>query len=200
MSTPEQEKYIEPEPFIPYASQDNASPELREILLQYNERMGFYPNALKIYLHRPEIAEVLWNLNNRIMRDDSSSLDQRLKRELATVASKMNSCEYCTTHHSYILKRNNGTGAEGWDMSPEELDQLLTGKKDTLTEKEKVCYDFVTEASLDPAGVPDEIYTKLTEHLSPEEIVELAAVVGFWKMYNTIHDCLRIPIEQALMD
>ena len=43
------------------------------------KRMGFLPNALKLYAHRPEIAETLFRLNSDIMRDPSSTLDQFLK-------------------------------------------------------------------------------------------------------------------------
>jgi alkylhydroperoxidase family enzyme len=58
---------------------------------------------------------------------------------------------------------------------------------------------FVGAASADPTAVSDALLQRLREHLSPEQIVELAAVVGFWKMYNTIHDSLHIPIESALL-
>lgn len=200
MSDLEKEAYQEPEPFIPYASDENIGPQLREVLDRYEDRMGFYPNALKFYLHRPEIAETLWTLNDRVMRHESSTLDQRLKRELAALASKMNSCDYCSTHHGFMLKRDSNADGEGWDMSGEELNTLLSAEKKAATDKEQVCYDFVTEASLDPTGVPDEIYDRLKEHLTPNEIVELAAVVGFWKMYNTIHDSLKVPIEKMLME
>jgi len=36
--------------------------------------------------------------------------------------------------------------------------------------------------------------------LTPPQIIELACVVGFWKMYNTIHDSLRVPIEAHLLE
>jgi hypothetical protein len=35
--------------------------------------------------------------------------------------------------------------------------------------------------------------------LSPAQVVELACLVGFWKMYNTIHEALKIPIEEHLL-
>ena len=50
----------------------------------------------------------------------------------------------------------------------------------------------------DPANVPDEIHQRLKQHLNPPQIVELACVVGFWKLYNTIHDSLNIPVEAHL--
>jgi alkylhydroperoxidase family enzyme len=58
----------------------------------------------------------------------------------------------------------------------------------------------VRAASSDPGAVADEIYDRLKAHLTPAQIIELACVTGFWKMYNTIHDSLRIPIEAHLVD
>ena len=86
----------EKKPFLPYVEEKDYPEHLKPILEPYVKRMGFLPNALKLYMHRPEIAEPLWILNSRIMRDPSSTLDQGLKRRLATVASKINQCTYCT--------------------------------------------------------------------------------------------------------
>lgn len=190
----------ERDPFIPYADPGGASPEMRATLDKYATRMGFLPNALRFYLHRPEIAAVLWKLNDAVMRDASSTLSQGLKRKLGALASKTNGCKYCTTHHCEILKSPAGFGAEGWETSDEELGALLDGHPQAANAMEQVCFDFVAAASVDPTDVPDELYARLQQHLTPPQIVELTAVVGFWKMYNAIHDALRIPIEQHLLD
>ena len=190
---------LEASPFIPYADPASAPVYMQEALEKYEERMGFVPNALRFYLHRPEIASVLWDLNNKVMRDPSSTLDLQLKRRLGAYASRTNGCKYCTTHHCEILQSPSGFGAEGWDMDDEELARLLNGEPDPANAFEAACFEFVRQASADPTSVPDETLETLREHLSPEQIVELAAVVGFWKMYNTIHDALHIPIESRLL-
>ena len=190
---------MEKEPFIPYVQEKDYPVELKPILDPYVARMGFLPNALKLYMHRPEIAATLWALNSNVMRDPSSTLDQGLKRRLGAVASKVNGCAYCTTHHCTILKTAAGAGSEGWSMAHEELVQLMQGDEEPATEMERVCFDFVRAASKDPRTVPDEIYDRLKALLTPPQIVELACVVGFWKMYNTVHDALRVPIEEPLL-
>jgi len=190
----------EKEPLIPYADPDKIPAALKEKMYGYLGRMGFLPNALKFYMHRPEIAGVLWTLNDTIMRDESSVLDQQLKRKLALVASKVNGCQYCTAHHCTIVKRPISGLDEGWGIEQEEVDALLNNQYQTKDEKELTCFDFVVAASLDPTNVGEEIHTRMKQHLSPEEIIELAALVGFWKMYNTIHDSLCIPIEAALLE
>ncbi|WP_127523419.1 hypothetical protein [Mesorhizobium sp. Z1-4] len=193
------ETRAEKEPLIPYADHEKAPAPLQKRLANYNARMGFYPNALRLYLHRPEIAGYLWGLNDAIMRDGTSTLDQQLKRKLGAYASKLNGCKYCTTHHCEVLKSPGGFGAEGWDLSDEELGDLLDGNPEPKSEFEQACFDFVEAASLDPTDMPQDVLDAVTIHLSPPQVVELASVVGFWKMYNTIHDSLNIPIEQHLL-
>ena len=48
------------EPFIPYMKEEDFAPLLKPVVEPYKKRMGFLPNALKLYAHRPEIAETLW--------------------------------------------------------------------------------------------------------------------------------------------
>jgi uncharacterized peroxidase-related enzyme len=192
---------VEAEPFIPYVREEDFAPNLRPVVEPYKKRMGFLPNALKLYAHRPEIAETLWSLNSKIMRDPSSTLDQFLKRRLAAVACATNGCAYCTAHSCAMLKKSNGSSAEGWSMSERELQQMIVGESDPKDEFERVCFDYVRAASEAPYAVPDEILQRLKQHLTPPQIVELACVVGFWKFYNTVHDSLHIPVEaQVLQD
>jgi uncharacterized peroxidase-related enzyme len=188
----------EKEPFIPYVAESDYPEYLMPVLAPYMARMGFIPNALKLYMHRPEIAETLWKLNSNIMRDPSSTLDQGLKRRLSAICSKTNGCTYCTAHCCGMLKKPVGGNSEGWGMSRDEVTDLVRGELEPRDEVERVCCDFARAASADPARVPDEVFDRLKTVLTPPQIVELACVVGFWKMYNTIHDALRIPIEAHL--
>jgi uncharacterized peroxidase-related enzyme len=190
---------VEKEPLIPYVDEADYPANLKSILEPYARRMGFVPNALKLYMHRPEIAETLWKLNSNIMRDPSSTLDHGLKRRLATVASKVNGCTYCTSHHCSMLLREGAGGAEGWGMAESDLLALLRGEDQPKNEMERACFDYVRAASDDPSSVLEDVYNRLKAHLTPAQIVELACVVGFWKMYNTIHDSLRIPVEAHLL-
>lgn len=200
MDTPTPRITIEAEPFIPYVDEKDYPEELMPVLGPYKERMGFVPNALKLYMHRPEIAGTLWNLNNNVMRDPSSTLDQNLKRRLSAVCSTINGCAYCTAHTCSTLKNDVSALSEGWGMSEEDLQALVKGDLEPKDEMEVACFDYVRAASADPSNVPDEVLENLKQHLTPPQIVELACVVGFWKMYNTIHDSLHIPVEAHLVD
>jgi len=163
------------------------------------KRMGFLPNALKLYAYRPEIAETLFRLNSNVMRDPSSTIDQLFKRKLAAIACKTNGCAYCTAHSCSMLKRSKDAGSEGWGLTDGDLQELLSGEYRPKNEFERACIDYVVAASTDAPNVPDEILARLKQHATPPQIIELACVVGFWKFYNTVHDSLHIPIESHLL-
>ena len=191
---------VEAEPFIPYLKDDDFDPRLRPVVEPYKKRMGFLPNALKLYAYRPEIAETLWRLNSNIMRDPSSTLDQFLKRKLAVVCCAINGCAYCTAHSCSMLKKARGNDFEGWGMDEAELQAIIAGTYQPKHELERACFDYVRAASNDPTAMPDEILQRLKQHLTPPQIVELACVAGFWKFYNTVHDSLHIPVESQLLE
>jgi len=199
MNAPKPRLITVEEPFIPYVPEDRMPANLAPVLEPYKKRMGFLPNALKLYAHRPEIAETLFKLNSNIMRDPSQTLPQLLKRKLSALASKTNGCTYCTAHCCSMLKKPTDGGSEGWGLTNEEVLELLSGDYKPKDEFERACFDYVRAASEDPGSVSTTILERLNKHLTPAQIVELACVVGFWKFYNAVHDSLHIPLEEDLL-
>ena len=200
IAAPKPKVLFETDPFIPYLREQDFDIRLKPVVEPYKKRMGFLPNALKLYAYRPEIAETLWKLNSNIMRDPSSTLDQLLKRKLAAVACATNGCAYCTAHSCSMLKKPKDLEFEGWGLSEEELQEIITGAYEPKNEMERACFDYVRSASEDPTSVPDKILQQMKKHLTPAQIVELACLVGFWKFYNTVHDSLHIPVEEHLLN
>ncbi len=193
---------VEAEPFIPYVPEDRFDPRLKPIVDPYKKRMGFVPNALKLYAHRPEIAETLFALNSKIMRDPSSKLPQLLKRKVAVICCAINGCAYCTAHSCSMLKRppsGDPMTAEGWGLGEDELQALIGGDVTPANEMERVCFAYARAASSSPTEVAPEILDDLEKHLTPAQVMELACVIGFWKLYNTVHDSLHIPVERHLL-
>jgi len=184
------------EAFIPYApvgeNLEHVPIHVRPELHYYIARMGFLPNTLKLYMHMPWAAEWLYKLNNAVMRDERNSLDEHFKYRLSLIASRDNECEYCTAHHVVTLKRR-------WNEADEDVQRTLRFE-DAADEREEAAIAFVHQASLDAAGVTDEMRARLAQHYSPQEVMEIVLVVGFWKMYNTMHTAMAAPLEDPVID
>jgi alkylhydroperoxidase family enzyme len=165
---------------------------VRPELYYYIARMGFLPNTLKLYLHVPWIAEYLFRLNNAVMRDERNALNEQLKYRLAFIASRDNECTYCTAHISSILQRR-------WGYEDEALAGVLH-LDEPEDEREAVAMEFVHQATLDAAGVSDDLRGRLAAHFTPQEVMEIVLIVGFWKMYNTMHTAMDAPLEEPVLD
>ena len=184
----------ESQAFIPYPNLgenfENAPIYLRADLFYYSARMGFMPNCNKIYMHVPWIAQPLFHLNNAIMRDERNSLSEHLKYRIALAVSRTNECPYCVSHHAGTLQRR-------WQYDDGEVQNLLHLDQPT-DEREAVAMEFATQASLDAGGVDDELRTKLAAAFTPQEVMEIVTLIGFWKMYNMMHAAMALPIEEPV--
>lgn len=183
------------EAFIPYPPigehLEHVPIDVRPQLHYYISRMGFLPNTLKLYLHVPWAAEFLFRFNNAVMRDERNALSEHFKYRLSFIASRDNECTYCTAHTVRVLQGR-------WGYEDSDLEQVLK-MEDPADEREAVARDFVHQASLDPAGVTDDMRQSLTEHFTPQEVMEIVLVVGFWKMYNTMHTAMGAPLEEPVL-
>ncbi len=189
----------EEKPFIPYADRDTLPDALKAPLEAYEQRMGFMPNALKLYMHRPELVGCLVQLNNTAMRDPTSHLDAGLKRRISAICSYLNKSAYCVAHNTNTLMTAAGGNGEGWDFSDEDILNLLDPAYSPIDPAEKAAIDYARAATVDHSNVPRAVLDSLAETMTPPQVIELACVVGFWKMYNSIHEALHVPIEQELL-
>ncbi len=188
----------EEKPFIPYADRDALPEGLKAPLAAYEQRMGFMPNALKLYMHQPELLACLVQLNNTAMRDPSSHLDAGLKRRISAICSYLNKSAYCVAHNTNTLMTDAGGDGEGWDFSDEDVLKLLDPAYSPEDPAEKAAIDYARAATVDHSNVPRAVLDRLAETMTPPQVVELACVVGFWKMYNSIHEAMHVPVEEAL--
>jgi uncharacterized peroxidase-related enzyme len=181
--------------FIPYPDlgpkNANVPIYVRPHLDYYVSRMGFLPTTIHLYCHVPWIAEYLFNLNNAIMRDERSTLSEHFKYKLAIIASRDNECEYCTAHHAVTLQRR-------WGYDEAQVEGVLKMSQ-AADEKEQAAFDFVHQMSLDPASVTDELRARLASHYTPQEVMNIVLVAGFWKMYNAMHTAMAAPIEDPVL-
>jgi AhpD family alkylhydroperoxidase len=183
------------EAFIPYpplgANLEHVPIHVRADVAYYISRMGFLPNAIKLYLHVPWIAEHLIGLNNALMRDERNALSEHFKYRLCMLASRVNECTYCTAHHAATLKRR-------WGYDDDRLRQVL-GQEGPANEREAVAMEFVQQASKDATAVSDELRQRLARHYTPQEVMEIVLLIGFLKMYNIMHSAMNVPIEDPVL-
>ncbi len=130
-----------------------------------------------------------------INHNPATLLGAKLHRQIGVICSSTNGCVYCTTHQCSYLTRPTSGPVEGWGLSLDEVSDLIAGRENAESEFERVCFDYARAASENPGGVTDALRARMRTHLTPAQIMELAATVGYWKFINTVHDSLNFPVE-----
>ena len=188
---------LESDPIVPYADPADLPAPLRSAIESYRQRMGFLPNALKLYMYRPQILKCLIEINNTIMRDASGHLDEGLERRIAAVCSALDHSPCCVAHNANTLKSSVEGEGEGWGWSDAEVRALLDPGFEPDDPVEAACFAFARAATRDPSDVPQTVIARLTEALTPPQVIELACVAGFWRMYDSIHESLYVPVDRS---
>ena len=182
---------VEEDPFLPYADLQEVPSDLKKQLDAYSDRMGFLPNALKFYSHRPHILKQIIRLNNTIMRHSRNLLSEEFKYRMSFIVSRNHGCRYCCAHHASTLRTKFG-------CSDDELSDILN-LENPRDDRERIAWEFVDVASLGPEHVDDAHRSRLADAFSPEEVVEIVCTLGFWAFYNRVHACTAMPIETQLL-
>jgi len=185
------------DPVVPFVDLETLDPDTRALLDRMAGMLGFLPHSMLTYAHRPAIAKAVMGLMGALVADPESALPVSLKGKLGIICSTVNGCAYCTSHQCHAAAHPPG-GAEG--LGDEQLAALVTGADKGGDAIEQACFAYARAASTDPQSVTPAMLEGLKQALTSAQIVELAAVVGMWKMINTIHDTLNLPIEDSMQD
>lgn len=181
---------VETAPFFPYASLEALPPDVKRMLEAYEQRMGFLPNALRLYAHSPHLLKQIIRTNNAVMRHTSNVLGEEFKYRMSFIISRNHGCRYCCAHHAHTLRTRFG-------CDDAELRDILALRR-PHSEREAAAWGFVHAASLGPEHTSDAHRSALAAFFTPEEIIEIAATLGFWAFYNRIHANLEVPLEAHL--
>lgn len=182
-------------PAIPFVDIDALDAETRSLYDRIEASIGYVPNSMKTYLHRPRTAAALLGLSSAIYGVDEDSLPMAVQSKLGLICSSINGCAYCSSHQCNALQNPPPQAAALAGLSDDEVAAVISGEDEGGDPVERVCFAYARAASFDPNSVSAEILAGLKAVLTPGQIVQLAAIVGMWKLFNTIHDSLHLPIE-----
>ena len=121
---------------------------------------------MEIWAHQPKMMTGMGKFNQAVRK--GKSVDERLKNLIELKGAQMIGCEFCVDLGSQIC-RNNG-------LSDEELLALPRyHQSDLFTEREKVALDYTVAVMRTPVEVTDELFDRMKEHFSDEQLVEITA-------------------------
>ena len=163
------------------------SPELKEEFESFFKTLGFVPNSVLTMQRKPKLAKGFVQMQ-RALWDPDSKVDRGLKRLIAHTASRVADHPYSMAH--------TANGALHFGIPAEKLAAVRDhNTSDLFGPAERAALDFATAASATPNAVSEATFSKMREHWTEEQIVEIAGVVamaGFLSRWNV---SMATPLE-----
>jgi uncharacterized peroxidase-related enzyme len=151
----------------------------RTIFEKVENEYGAFGNMLGVLAHRPASIEHIYGLLLQFAAEGNIS---KLHLEIVLVtASKANECSYCVSHHAPKLAAQH--------VSVETVERILDADVPGLGPVELLVRDYALAVTRQRVG--DSLVTRLREHFSESQIVELtlrAALCAFFARFNEALD------------
>jgi AhpD family alkylhydroperoxidase len=143
-------------------------PQMMKKLTGRGPARGSGLEPMEIWAYQPKMMMAMGRFNQAIRKGDS--VDGRLKNLIELKGAQMIGCEYCVDLGSQIC-RNSG-------LSNEELLALPNYRVSNLfSEREKSALDYAVGVMRTPVEVTDEVFSRLREHFSEAQMVEITALL-----------------------
>jgi alkylhydroperoxidase family enzyme len=123
---------------------------------------------VEIWAHQPRMMSGMGKFQGAVRK--GNTVDERLKYLVELKGAQMIGCEFCLDLGSQIC-RNSG-------FSDEELLALPRYREsDLFIEREKLALDYTVAVMRTPVEVTDELFARMKEHFTDEQLVEITALL-----------------------
>jgi len=165
----------------------DTTPELKADFAIFEKILGFVPNSLLTMQRRPKMVKGFGELTKALM-DPEGGVDLGFMRLVAHFASRAAGCQYCEAHSLVAAKIHN--------ISQEKLDAIWEYHTSPLySGAERVALDFALAAGSVPNAVDAELFARMREHWSEDQIVQILGVVCLYGFLNRWNDSMATALE-----
>ncbi len=151
--------------------------DLREQMLQVQEKTGFIPNVFLALAHRPAELRAFMAYHDALLERDSGLT--KAEREMIVVAtSGANHCQYCVVAHGAILRIRA--------KDPLLADQIaINYRKADISERQRAMLDFAMRIADAAYAVNDDDFATLHKvGFSDDDIWDIAGITAFFGLSN----------------
>ena len=158
----------------------NLPPDMREKILEVQEKAGFVPQVFLSLARRPAEWRAFFAYHDALMLREDSGLTKGDREMIVTTTSAANHCLYCVIAHGAILRI--------YEKKPLVADQVaINYRKADISERQRAMLDFAMKTCLNSHEINDADFTALHAHgFSDEDIWDIASITAFFGMSNRI--------------
>jgi uncharacterized peroxidase-related enzyme len=169
-----------PVPALPELPED-----IRQRMLEVQEKAGFIPNVFLTLAHRPDEFRAFFAYHDALMLRESGLT--KAEREMIVVAtSGANDCLYCIVAHGAVLRV--------YAKHALIADQVAVNyRKADVSERQKAMLRFALKVALRSVELDEADYQDLREHgFSEEDIWDIGAITAFFALSNRMADLIAM--------
>ena len=159
--------------------------DLKNKILEVQDKSGFIPNVFLALAHRPEEFRAFFSYHDALMNKESGI--SKGEREMIVVAtSALNECLYCVVAHGAILRIR--------EKNSLIADQLATNyKKADITDRQRAMLDFAVKVSRHANTISDEDIQALAKHgFSDQDVWDIGSIAAFFALSNRLANMANI--------
>jgi AhpD family alkylhydroperoxidase len=150
---------------------------------------GAFENQAGVMAHRPPIFEHTWRLLTALAEE--AVLPKRYLELCLVTVSLLNKCTYCVSHHAPKL------AVAG--ISEEGAARLLDYRDHPeLDDIDRLVVEYAIAVTSDWNRTRDEIFSRLRQHFTEPQIVEMTWRTALCGAFNRFNDILQLDIEPGV--
>ena len=151
--------------------------DLRQRILEVQEKSGFVPNVFLAFAHRPDEFRAFFAYHDAVMLRPSG-LSKGEKEMIVVATSGANDCLYCVVAHGAILRI--------YEKNPRVADQVAVNyRKAEISRRQMAMLDFAMKVCNDSRSVGETDFEALRAHgFSDEDAWDIAAITALFGLSN----------------
>lgn len=164
---------------IPESIQDLPE-DIRNSILEVQEKAGFVPNVFLMLAHRPDEFRAFFAYHDALMERESDTLTKAEKEMIVVATSARNRCLYCVVAHGALVRI--------YSKDPLLADQVAINHRTApISERHRVMLDFALHCGLEIGELTDEWQARLTEAgFTHDDIWDIGAITAFFGLSNRL--------------
>ncbi len=156
--------------------------DLRQRVLEVQEKAGFVPNVFLALARRPAEWRAFFAYHDALMTPEAvgrtSGLSKGEREMIVTATSAANHCLYCVVAHGAILRI--------YEKKPLVADQVAVNhRKADISPRQRAMLDFAMKVCRHSDQIEEADFTALHAHgFNDEDIWDIAAITAFFGLSN----------------
>ena len=165
---------------FPVPALDTLPDDIRDKILEVQEKAGFVPNVFLTFAHRPDEFRAFFAYHDALLLRDTGphGLTKGEKEMIIVATSSANGCLYCVVAHGAILRI--------YERAPMIADQLAVNYlKADITARQKAMLSFAMKVCNASYAIGDDDFAALREHgWTDEDAWDIAGITALFGLSN----------------